>query len=102
MKTVLRYVIELLEHYNFSREDISKISGDMLLDEDIGLHSEDVFELMVEIECDYNISIYEEEFRSVHTINDLQRLVDSKSLNNKCILPRMTILNQNEQWSTEI
>lgn len=58
--------------------DVSKITEDSRIVEDLGADSLDVVELLMNLEEEYNITVSEEEAVKISTVKDFCDLVESK------------------------
>lgn len=58
--------------------EISNVKDDSHLQNDLGLDSLDRFELFMELEKEFNVTITDEEAETVFTVNEFAELVEQK------------------------
>ncbi len=58
--------------------DMDKVTNDSMLQEDIGIDSLEVVELLYEIEQEFNVSISDDEATGLKNVNDVVENIKSK------------------------
>ena len=58
--------------------DVSKVTEEATLSEDLGIDSLDSVEIVLELESAYDIKIEDEEIQNLKTVGDIMKLVESK------------------------
>lgn len=59
--------------------DVSTITPDSRIIEDLGADSLDVVELLITLDDEYNIKIADEEIASIKTVGDLIKIIEARS-----------------------
>ena len=59
--------------------DVSTITPDSRIIEDLGADSLDVVELLITLDDEYNIKIADEEIASIKTVGDLIKIIETRS-----------------------
>lgn len=70
-------IFQLLKQYVVERFGVQEdsIIGSMTL-EDLGADSLDIVELVMELECKFNMRFTDEQITEIHTIDDLVRYIE--------------------------
>lgn len=74
----MNQILEIIEDY-CEELDISQVTPDSRIMDDLELSSLDFFSLVSEIETEYDIRITEREIQEIVTIGDLMRIVEEKT-----------------------
>ena len=76
--STMNQILEIIEDY-CEELDISQVTPDSRIMDDLELSSLDFFSLVSEIETEYDIRITEREIQEIVTIGDLMRIVEEKT-----------------------
>lgn len=74
----MNQILEIIEDY-CEELDISQVTPDSRIMDDLELSSLDFFSLVSETETEYDIRITEREIQEIVTIGDLMRIVEEKT-----------------------